>query len=335
MKRLPALLLALALLFSTACAEAPDVTNYRQTLAYVQESQPTQLDLGVTKFTPEQLWKLKNALPQGAVMTFTMDYCKALIPQDAREVDLNGHSKGVTAKDLEYLIDLLPNLEKLVFTRHRDLANKAVIPLIEKYPEIEFVWHVRIKGRYAIDSDATAFSSQKRLSDKKPVLTSRDLEVLKYVPNLRALDLGHHDLTTLDFVKYLPELRILILADNNIRDLTPLAQLEHLEYLELFRNKASDLSPLAGLTNLLDLNLCFMPLAESDLTVLGGLTKLERFWCNMSRVPEEMQQKFIEAHPDTLVMFDGTRSTDDGWRDHPRYTQYRDMFENFAWRPFE
>ena len=72
-----------------------------------------------------------------------------------------------------------------------------------------------------------------------------------------------------------------------------------------------------------------------DLTVLDGLNKLERFWCNMSRVPEKMQQKFISAHPDTLIMFDGTRSTDDGWRDHPRYTQYRDMFENFAWRPFE
>lgn len=335
MKRLTALLLLLALLLSSACAGEPDFSNYRKTLAYVQEAQPAELHLGETAFTPEQLHKLKNALPEGAQMTFTMRYCKALIPQDAQVVDLNGHSKGVTAEDLQYLIDLLPNLRRLVFTRHRSLANKAVIPLVEAYPHIEFVWHVRIKGRYSIDSDATAFSSQKRLSDDKPVLTSRDLEVLKYVPNLRALDLGHHDLTTLDFLQYVPQLRILILADNNIADLTPIAQLKELEYLELFRNKASDLSPLAGLKNLLDLNLCFMPLAESDLTVLDGLTKLERFWCNMSRVPEDMQAKFIAAHPDTQIMFSGTRSTDDGWRDHTRYDQYRAMFKDFTWRPFE
>lgn len=335
MKRLTALLLALALLFSAACAEAPDLTNYRKTLAYVQEVQPSALHLGETKFTPEQLWKLKNALPEGAQMTFTMDYCKTLIPHDAQEVDLNGRSKGVTGDDLQYLIDLLPNLRKLVFTKHNALANKVVIPLIEQYPNIEFVWRVHIKGRYGIESDATAFSTQKRLSDDKPVLTSRDLELLKYVPHLRALDLGHHDLTTLDFLTYLPELRILILADNSITDLTPIAQLKELEYLELFRNKASDLSPLSGLTNLLDLNLCFMPLADTDLSVLDGLTRLERFWCNMSRVPEEMQARFTAAHPDTQIMFSGTQSTDDGWREHTRYDQYREMFANRVWTEFE
>lgn len=337
MKRLILMLLALMLSCSCALAQPEElqVTSYRSVLAYVEAERPMTLELGKTRFSLKQLAAIRAEMPADARFCFEKDICKTTFTQDTVVLDLNGSSSGITAEDLEYLIQLMPKLEKLIFSRHRSLRNKVVIPLIEAYPDIEFVWNISIASKYSVNSDATAFSTQKSISDGKPQLESDELEVLQYVPGLRALDLGHQKLTSLDFLKHVPKLRILILADNDITDITPIAQLTELQYLELFRNKVSDLTPLSGLTGLIDLNLCFMPLENTDLGVLDGLDKLERFWCNMSDVPEDMQQRFRQAHPNVQVMFDGTRSTDDGWREHTRYDQYRAMFKQYTWAPFE
>ena len=82
---------------------------------------------------------------------------------------------------------------------------------------------------------------------------SEDFSVLKYCWNLMALDVGHNNVTNLDFLYDLPNLRILIVACNTIEDITPIASLKHLEYLELFKNRILDISPLEGLDHLMDL----------------------------------------------------------------------------------
>jgi Leucine-rich repeat (LRR) protein len=73
---------------------------------------------------------------------------------------------------------------------------------------------------------------------------------LKYLKNLKYLDVGHNAIDDLSFLYDLPELRILIVADNYvtdyITDLTPIASLKHLQYLEVFTNNITDLSPLSG-----------------------------------------------------------------------------------------
>ena len=61
------------------------------------------------------------------------------------------------------------------------------------------------------------------------------MEALKYVHGLKALDLGHNDITTLDWLHYCPDLELLILSDNwKIKDMTEIGALTHLQYLERF-----------------------------------------------------------------------------------------------------
>ena len=73
-------------------------------------------------------------------------------------------------------------------------------------------------------------------------------------------------------LRYMVNLRGLNLFGNQISDITPLANLRNLEQLSLGRNQVSDISPLTGLTNLVNLNLYSNPIR--DITPLAGLTNL-------------------------------------------------------------
>ena len=160
--------------------------------------------------------------------------------------------------------------------------------------------------------------------------------MLKYVPGLKALDLGHSEVTSLDFLQYCPDLELLILGDNQgVTDLTPIGNLKHLQYLEMFMVGAEDISPLANCTELLDLNMstCYK---IKDLSPLDGLEKLERFWGNsMKGLSEEEKNRFIAAHPDTECMFEKTHATAGTWRKHERYDHYIWCLGVGIWIPFD
>ena len=96
-------------------------------------------------------------------------------------------------------------------------------------------------------------------------LTDEDIIPLRYMTNLRFLNLGH------DFIYYWEDRDSANL--NQVSDLTPLAGLINLESLVLDTNQISDLTPLAGLTNLWALNLSHNQI--SDLTPMSGLLNLE------------------------------------------------------------
>ena len=51
--------------------------------------------------------------------------------------------------------------------------------------------------------------------------------------------------------------------------------------------------------------------------------------------PEE-REAFIASHPNCEVLFRPRGSSTYGtWRSHPRYAQYRRMFETGVWKEFE
>ena len=251
---------------------------------------------------------------------------------NAEELDLDACEGAITRDDLDYVISVMPNLKKLTVKAHTELTNDDMIPLVDAYPQITFVWTLHLGG-YELPTDLTAFST-KVGEIRVTTLTSEDCQLLRYAPNLRALDLGHHHIGDLSFLDYLPELRILILADNNVRDLTPIGRLKHLQYLELFVNPISDISPLAGCTELLDLNLSY--LWFHTLKPLEACTKLERLWCVYTELSYTEKQQFKQAHPkcETLFLKEGS-STYGTWRTHPRYFQYREMFDTGVWKEFE
>ena len=311
----------------------PSLMSYSQLLDYVAQEQPLRLNLGTVsrKYTPARLYKLKQSMPEGGRLVFRMQWCGTTISDRDEVIDLNHSRQRVTAQNLEQLICLVPGVRKIICSAHRNLSNKVMIPLVDKYPDIEFVWLVSLGGKYTLPSDCTAFSTMKHIG-RGASLTSRDLEPLQYCPHLKALDLGHHRIDDLSFLKYLPELRILILVQNKISDITPLAGLPHLQYVELFVNEITDITPLAGHRELLDLNLSGNRI--TDLSPLDSCGSLERLWASRNPLGEETKSAFRASHPGCTANFTSAHATADGWRKHWRYTQYIRMFKSHTWTSF-
>ena len=331
-KRWIACVLALALLLAGALAEEEslDLTDYEAVLAYVTQEAPAELRLGETKFSLEQLRALKEALPPEAEFSFTMYLCKTWIDSTSTVVDLDQGKGLIEGEDLETILYLMPQVTRIDAYTHQNLDNEIMMPIVDKYPDVWFGWLVRLGKAYKIRSDCTAFSTRKGPS--APFYTSEDLEVLRYVPGLKAIDVGHNHVDDLHFLTYFDDLRLLILADNNITDISALSQFKNLEYLELFMNDITDVTPLAGLTNLVDLNLCHNQV--SDLSALDGVP-LERFYCSYNNVSDEEIARFESIHPDCETNWLVYSSTGAQWRESYKYDQYRMMFVHRIWEPFQ
>ena len=122
---------------------------------------------------------------------------------------------------LEAFLQQLPSLTRLdMFAT--DIPVDRVLYLGEKYPQIRFGWTILIpcknterKDRppHRLRTDQTAFSTQHNLSCTSH---GQDVwEILKYCPDLLALDLGHNNsIDDLSFLRYCPKLRVLIISFN-------------------------------------------------------------------------------------------------------------------------
>ena len=334
-RRFVAGLLLLALCVGCAAAQA-DTVSFRglnDALKYVKKNQPKELTIEAGKFKPSELIKVKNALPEGAEFHFAVTWGNVAYSDKTKKLDLRELKGAVTVADLEALIALCPKISQIDNSAKRYPSNNDMIALIEKYPKVQFEWMVSFgKGHYCATT-ATTFSTMLPPSSGRE-LTSAKLELLKYVPHLKALDLGHNKLTTLDFLQYVPELELLIIGQNSVKDITPIGELKHLQYAELFSNPFTDLSPLANCKELLDLNItaCQTP----DLSPLDGLENLERLWANMIKhLTDEETARFKQMHPNCQTDFQPSHAaTVDGWRKHIRYRHYIWCFKNKKWVPF-
>lgn len=255
-------------------------------------------------------------------------YGKITVASSAQTLDL----KDIRVADLQKLrgyLDLLPNLKEVVMTNTR-ISVAQLEELVEDYPGVRFDCAFPLVKRTVLTTQ-TAFSTLNTLSD--PRYSEQRFAAVRHLTQLRALDLGHNSIGDLSFLYELPLLRVLILADNQITDLTPIASLTSLEYLELFQNEFTDISPLENLTQLRDLNLCRNRI--SDVTPLLGLTSLERLWLPDNFLTDEQKAELEAALPRCEIVYEWSRSTDFGWREHPRYDVIRKMFKTGAYIPFD
>ena len=189
-------------------------------------------------------------------------------------------------------------------------------------------WH----DRFLIRTDIQVYSSLRDAICHR--FTSEEMyPMLKYCKHLKALDLGHNNLTDLTWLGKLTELEVLILADNpDLVDASPLANLTNLHYLEFFMNhKVEDFSFLNSLTNLEELNLCRTD-HIGDMAFLENLPKLKFLMVKYSDCTRETFQYWEERFPDArMVFYDGNiESCDSGWRDTQKNYQIRYAFAN--WR---
>lgn len=284
---------------------------------------PDKVDLHGQELTLEQKTALAEAYPN---TVFGWKIVVAGVEADSFENELILDKHKIT--DLNEVNDSLIYLPQLKTLSMCDcgLSNEVMADFRSQHPNLEVIWRVYL-GKWTLKTNAVAFSVQIFKYDYRR-MTSKDIEVLKYCPNLQALDIGHQAITDLSVIgDYLPNLRILILADNSVCDLTPLSKLEHLHYLELFVNRVTDLTPLASCKELVDLNISYN-YGLRDVTALMNLPMLERLWLEHTSISNASFKQLRETYPDTKVVSYGTGSVDQGWRTHERYYAMQDSYHH-------
>ena len=309
--------------------------NYYDALKYIQKQQPMEVSLETKRLTPAQLTALKEALPEGAVFHFSCTWNGISFSDESTELDLKPAKQDLGEKSLRQILSLCPKLTSVDNSTHRNPSNDAFIPLIEEYPQIHFEWVVRLRGEHYCPTNATAYSTLNH-TDGGTRLKSEHMELFRYIPGIRALDVGHNAFEDLSFLRFFPDLELLIISNNDrVDDLTEVGKLSHLKYLEVHNTRVSDLSPLANCGELLDLNVCST--LVTDLSPLDEITTLERFWGNgLKKLPQEEQDRFRALHPDCACDFTKEGSAiSHGWRDHDRYFHFRRCFKTKVWVPFE
>lgn len=309
---------ATALAFA-APVDVAAVTDYLVCFPHLEE-----VDLLSAELTEAEGDGLSAAFPQVAFHRMVTLNGRQL-DSFTEELDLSRNA----IQDYDAFSDALGRFPKL---RRLDmhlcnLKNEQLAALRDRYPGIQVVWTVKL-GRWQVRTDAVAFST-KQGSNTTQRLYSVTAQVLQYCPDLVALDLGHNALDDISWLEHLPKLQVLILADNKIKDVTPIASLKHLKYLELFMNPFRDIQPLSALSELLDVNLCITRTA--DLTPLLSCKKLERIWIGhqtQDYCSQESLQEVLKAFPDAIYDLTSVSCTNLGWREHPRYDAYIEMFRS-------
>ena len=160
--------------------------------------------------------------------------------------------------------------------------------------------------------------------------------MLKYCKRLKALELGHNDLTdaSIRLIGELTDLEVLILGDNpNLTDLSPLGNLTKLTFLEVFLNHdVKDFSFLNQLTNLDMLEACYC----DHLTSLDFLANMPNFKVGMFKYSGVSREEFLKWEAKLpegawMVFYDGDPwSCSSGWRDLLKTNQIQVAFS--SWR---
>lgn len=283
-----------------------------------------EVDLHDQAITKEERIALAEEFPDVS-FGWTVHYGDEVFDSSITELDFS--KRKLTKDDLpgiRELVSQLPSLEKLILC-DCGLSNETLDEFRRQMEDqVKVVWRLYL-GKWSLRTDTVAFSVLIWRYDYKR-MTSKDIQVLKYCTDLRALDLGHQAITDLSVIgDYLPEIRLLILADNQIRDISPLAKLTHLHYLELFVNRITDISPLKDLHELVDVNISYNR-GLSDISALLNSPLMEKVWLESTSVSAASFKKLRETYPKAKVVQYGSGSVDQGWRWNPRYIQMRDMW---------
>lgn len=137
---------------------------------------------------------------------------------------------------------------------------------------------------------------------KKAEVPSITIQGTEYSTDLMQLELMGLGLTDEDILdlKYMINLRYLNLDNNDLTDLSPVSGLTDLEQLSVYKNPdLTDLSPLAGLTGLRNVN--FDSSLVTDYSFMAGLTKLE--YVQLDNVQEDMDLSFLSGLTNVKSIF--------------------------------
>ncbi len=293
-----------------------DVSSLEEVLPYFTNLKTLELTAPLAPM--EEIRPLMELAPE-------VDFCWDLevggIPVDESTETLDLTGIPMTVEEMDAVLPYLLNLTYVDMT-DCGISNEEMDALNRRYEDVKIVWTVLLGGWYRIRTDVTAFMPAKEGFFPKGNMLAN----LRYCTDMIAIDVGHMEITNIDFVAYMPHLQYLLLCETHISDLTPVTGLEELIYLELFMTAPKDLSPLVTLTALQDLNLNYV---AGDPEIIAQMTWLKNLWwnhLNYYRLTYEEQQMLREAIPGCNFNFDSQSSTGGGWRQLPNYYAQRDIF---------
>ena len=279
-------------------------------------------DLQEMTLTDEEMAALFDALP-GVELRFRFTLLGHELDYDTEELDL-GRTAVRDLADFRAHLRYLPKL-RYVNMYASPLSDTEMAGLREEYPRIKFVWTVHL-GKWSLRTDAVAFST-KNASDSAVKLHDEDIAPLRFCTDLIALDLGHHQISSLEVIGELSTLKALILVDNLISDLSPLENLTRLEFLELYANPLiTDVTPLLHMPALRELNIskCY---GIADFTPFTEMPGVEKLYMNDTACDLETLALLRQAHPEADIECESKYSNGLGWRSSRRYKAAVAMFE--------
>ncbi len=271
---------------------------------------------------------------------FLWQFELAGVPVSSDQTEINLSGKKISDPDLiSRSVRHLPALTKLDLC-NTGLTDEQMDSLVTEFPSVKFVWIIHVGG-WQMRTDVKAFSKGNRRSFEggkflggKTNFDDETIQPLKYCTDLVALDLGHGNrITDLSILQYFPKLRFLIVAMNDIEDLSPLSYCPELEYVETFQNDISDWTPFLSLPKLTHLN-CSTNYGKDaagnkvypDYRILMQIPTLERLWILRCGLSESQLAELKAALPNCVICTKGSDSTDNGWRDNPKYREMQDLF---------
>ena len=297
------------------------------------ESVPEEISTSIPPVTEEPTTQEETTTESTTVLQ-DVYVGEILITPDAEEADISYVDVKWLGIDMNQVLDSLPNLKK-IYMIGCGLNNVEYAALQDAHPNVKIVWEVNLTY-WTLRTDAVGFSTF--LGVNPPYwLTNEDAYYLRYCTDLVALDIGHNKVSDLSFLQYLPNLKVLILADNlkpdpnnayvgHLSDFSWLKYCTKLRYLEIFVSDAKDLSFLQYCPEIEDLNICYTYV--DSIEYLKNLPNLQRLWMEGTYVTYEDFLTLTEIYPNATLVYWGSGSVDQGWREGDHYWAMRNMVTN-------
>ena len=269
---------------------------------------------------------LMNALPGKTLHYSFVLFGKTLSTTDTR-VEYDSVKIGNDGAPLiRQALDIMPKCSYLLLDSC-GIDNEVMASIRDSYPNTKVVWRIFIQ-----DANVLTDENVLRITSR---LNNNNCEPLKYCTEAVYLDIGHNSkLTDISFIQYMPNLECVIVSGASVTDISVFKYCNKLIWLELcFCGYLSDISVLENHPTLKYLNISES--SVSDISALENVA-LERFNCMNTKVKSwEVQQHFIDTHPDCITLFKGTQPYGYGWRyDDYGYTffwYYKQMREYFRY----
>ena len=233
---------------------------------------------------------------------------------------------SIKDEGLEQFRKLIPMMYNLNYLKLDwcHTTDEAMAQLRDDFPHVKVVWRIFFH-EYNCLTDTLKLWANWTVNDMNN-------DCLKYLTDLKYLDLGHTMITHCEWARNMPDLEVVIMGDCNLKSIEPLRECPKITYLEIFSSKVTDLSPLEDLKELRYLNISNLRI--DDITPLYELDHMIKINATMNtRIPQEQIDKYRELQPQCVATFlrDGNPTGYDWRYDNwghilPRYELLRAQF---------